>query len=86
MKHSGLGGYEFRTTIIEPFHTDAEMLGIGELIRGAKRYVLQPFVPRDDLPDATLRTTPRTSPDRLEELAAKMRPFAEDVVVQGSAS
>lgn len=74
---------EFRTTVIEPFHTDEEMRKIGELIRGARRYVLQPFVPRDDLPDEALRSTPRTSPDRMREVAEMMAPYAEQVVCIG---
>jgi len=75
--------YEFRTTVIEPLHTDEEMRRIGEIIQGAKRYVLQPFVPRDDLPDEKLRKTPRTSPDRMREVAGLMKSYADEVVSRG---
>lgn len=36
--------YEFRTTVFAPVHTPAEMADIGNWLRGAKRYYLQPFV------------------------------------------
>jgi len=72
--------YEFRTTVIEPVHTDEEMIEIGAMIRGARRYVLQPFIPRDDLPDAAFRSVPRTSPARLRHLAALMGEYAAEVI------
>jgi pyruvate formate lyase activating enzyme len=76
---------EFRTTVIETIHDDAQMRAIGELIAGARRYALQPFVPRADLPDSRLRAAPRTSPDRLEALRALMQPYCREVVVRGAA-
>jgi len=76
--------YEFRTTVIERLHSDEEMRMIGALIRCARRYVLQPFLPREDLPDPTLRTEPRTSPDRLKYLAAFMREYTDEIIVRGA--
>jgi pyruvate formate lyase activating enzyme len=73
--------YEFRTTVIEGVHTDAEAHAVGTLIQGAKRHYSQPFVPRDDLPDPELARKPRTNPD-------VVRAFAEIVgqyVDQGEA-
>lgn len=77
------GTAEFRTTVIDSFHTETQMRAIGELIRGAKRYALQPFVPRDNLPDPAMRSMPRTSPDLLQRYAELMRPFAHEVVLRG---
>ena len=76
--------YHFRTTVIESFHDDREMQAIGETIRGARRYVLQPFVPREDVADERLRAQPRTSAGRLETLSRLMSPYAEQVMVLGS--
>ena len=76
--------YEFRTTIIEPFHTDEQMLEAGELIKGAKRYCLQAFVPQDHLPGKEFRTLKRTTPDRLHELEKLMAPFADKITVRGA--
>ena len=72
--------YEFRTTVIDPIHTDEEMAAIGEWIRGARRYALQPFVPREDLPDIGLRTTPRTSAERMKQLQSLMQSYADEVL------
>lgn len=36
--------YEFRTTIVREFHDESAIRGIGEWIRGAKKYFLQNFV------------------------------------------
>ncbi|MFA7253169.1 MAG: anaerobic ribonucleoside-triphosphate reductase activating protein [Patescibacteria group bacterium] len=36
--------YEFRTTICHPIHEVEDFYGIGELIKGAKRYFIQQFV------------------------------------------
>ena len=76
--------YEFRTTVVSSLHTDDEMSQIGRLIKGARRYVIQPFIPREDIPDADLRTTPRTSVDRLRHIGELMQEFADTVVVRGA--
>lgn len=39
--------YEFRTTVVEELHDDNSFREIGEWIRGAKRYFIQPFIDRD---------------------------------------
>jgi pyruvate formate lyase activating enzyme len=83
IKKSGVD-YEFRTTVIEPFHTDEQMLEAGELIKGAKRYCLQAFVPQDTLPGEAFRSLKRTTPERLRRLEKLMAPFAEEVVVRGA--
>ena len=75
--------YEFRTTIIETFHSDEEMHKIGSLIQGAKRYTLQPFLPREDLPGKEYRTMKRTSPDLLSWYRDLMAPYAETINWKG---
>ncbi len=39
--------YEFRTTLVKNFHTADDMEKIGKLLKGAKAFYLQRFVPRD---------------------------------------
>ena len=36
--------YEFRTTVMEEFHDEGDMLAIGEWIQGAPRYFLQRYI------------------------------------------
>ena len=79
----GAPAHEFRTTVLDSFHTDAEIERIGALIASASRHVVQAFVPREDLPDPDLRTVPRTSPDRLSEVRQLLEPYVEKVVIRG---
>ena len=41
--------YEFRTTLVNGLHDEDSIRGVGELIKGAKRYFLQNFVDSGDL-------------------------------------
>jgi len=72
--------YELRTTLLEDYHTDADLREVGRWIDGASRLVLQPFLPREDLPDSALRTRPRTSPDRLRAAADLLRPHVREII------
>ena len=36
--------YEFRTTLVYGYHTESDIIKIGQMIKGAKRYYLQKFV------------------------------------------
>ncbi len=76
--------HEFRTTVIDPFHTDAQMLEAGELIQDAQRYVLQAFVPQDTLPGEKFRELKRTKPERLTELKELLNHCANEIVVRGA--
>jgi pyruvate-formate lyase-activating enzyme len=75
---------EFRTTILESLHTEAEMRKIGDLLRGASHYTLQPFLPREDLPHAHLRDRPRTPQGILHRHAELLRrDYGITVAVRG---
>lgn len=76
--------HEFRTTVIEPFHTDEQMLEAGELIKGARRYCLQAFIPKDNLPGPEFRELKRTTPARLRLLEKLMKPYAKEIIVRGA--
>lgn len=75
--------YEFRTTLLTGFHSDEEMHGIGAIIRPARRYAVQPFIPREDLPESRWCNEARTSPDRLQEAGKLMQVYADEVIVRG---
>jgi pyruvate formate lyase activating enzyme len=76
--------YEFRTTVIEPVHTDEQMLEIYKTVNGSRRYVMQAFIPRDELPDSTYRTLPRTTAARLNELKTLMAGCAGEILLRGA--
>ena len=73
---------EFRTTVVEGVHSDEEMRAIGKWLDGATRYVLQPFLPRHNMPDTSLKDTPRTSVTTLERLAALVRETSPGLSVE----
>lgn len=75
--------YEFRTTLLDPFHDDAQIMEIAELVRDARRYILQPFVPKDEMPDPAFQKLSRTSPERLRQAAALVSGSAREVLVRG---
>ena len=75
--------YEFRTTVIETIHDDEEIMDCGKIILGAKRYILQPFVPHDNLPSVALRTQPRTRPSFMEHCAEMVGGFVQKVEIRG---
>jgi pyruvate formate lyase activating enzyme len=80
---NNFSNYEFRTTIIPGFHTDDEMKSVMELIYNANTFVLQPFLPRPDLPNIKFRSIERTPSERLQALANMARLYVEKVVVAG---
>jgi len=76
--------YEFRTTVIDGVHDAAEIRAMGELAAGAARFVLQPFLPHEDLPDPALRTVKRTHREQLDALAAILRDYVPCVEIRGA--
>lgn len=76
--------YEFRTTVIETVHTDQEMESVRELVDGSKRYALQAFIPRPELPDAAFSAVPRTTSARLHTLKERMNGCADEILLRGA--
>ncbi len=75
--------YEFRTTLIEGFHDDAEIIACARLVEGAKRLVFQPFLPHPNLPDEKMRTIPRTRLSFLQHAVALASPWVEQCCLRG---
>ncbi len=76
--------YEFRTTVIETVHTNEQMEEVRQIVAGSKRYVLQAFIPRDELPVEKYRTLPRTTSARLHELKNLMAGCADEILLRGA--
>lgn len=76
--------YEFRTTVIDGVHDEDCMRAIAGMVRGARRFVLQPYIPRREVARAELRQRPRTAPSRLRELARQMEGAADEVLIRGA--
>ncbi len=75
--------YEFRTTLIEGFHDDAEIIACAKLVQGAKRLVFQPFLPHPNLPEESFREKPRTRLSFLQHAVTLAAPWVEQCSVRG---
>ena len=78
---SGGTDYEFRTTVVEELHAEEDFRAIGEWIRGAKRYFLQPFTDRDTVPFGGFHAP---SEERLHTYASIMREFVPATAIRGA--
>jgi len=58
--------YEFRTTVVPAVHKKEDVIQIAKQIKGAKRYVLQKFVPGRTLDKRFAKRKPYTSGEMLE--------------------
>lgn len=76
----GPAGYEFRTTLVRPFHEVGDMETIGRWLRGARRYYLQAFVDSGDLVGGGC--APFT-PEEMEGFLQAARPFFQSVALRG---
>jgi pyruvate formate lyase activating enzyme len=74
---SGKVDFEFRTTIVEGLHTEADILDIGKTIKGAPRYFLQNFVDSGDLIGEGLGAVPLENMKNMQKIAAQFVPNAE---------
>ena len=74
---SGKVDYEFRTTIVEGLHTEADILDIGKTIKGAPRYFLQNFVDSGDLIGEGLCAISLENMKKMQKIATQFVPNTE---------
>jgi pyruvate formate lyase activating enzyme len=74
--------YEVRTTIVPGIHSEEHIRSMCRELVGVRRYVLQAFIPRDNLPDEGLRHIERTPITLLEQYAEICREYLEEVVIR----
>jgi pyruvate formate lyase activating enzyme len=72
--------YEFRTTVVQEFHTAEDFCRIGEWIRGARAYYLQSFIDSGDLIGSDLH--PHTK-ETLTHFLRIVQPYVENVHLRG---
>ena len=77
---AGETDFEFRTTVVREFHTEADIEEIGRWIHGAPRYFLQAVTDRDTVPFGNLTAPSREEMDRFAQIAA---PHAGEVRIRG---
>ena len=76
----GPADYEFRTTLVRPFHEVGDMETIGRWLRGARRYYLQAFVDSGALGGGGC--VPFT-PEEMEGFLQAARPFFQSAALRG---
>lgn len=74
--------YEFRTTVCPALLKREDVLDLVRSIAGAKKFVLQQFVPKDTL-DATLAKVTPYSKEEFVKLAAACREFVKNTIIRG---
>lgn len=73
---------EFRTTCVPGLVGEAEIHVLGELIKGAPRWMLQQYVPRHALAETARQQEPYSKED-LENLAEVARTYVDEVAIRG---
>jgi len=73
--------YEFRTTVVPELVEAEDIIRIGELVKGARTYAFQQFVPQDTL-DKKFETLKPYSLETIAEFAEIMKKFAENVILR----
>ena len=74
--------YEFRTTVVPTIHEYEDFLSIGEWIRGARAYYLQPFRP-GKVADTALPDRIGTQTLNLEKIRLSLLPYMNAVEIRG---
>ena len=69
--------YEFRTTVVKEFHSEADFDEIGKLICGAGKYFLQSFTDRDSVPFGNLHSPSKEDLEKYAIIAGKYVSSAE---------
>lgn len=72
--------HEFRTTLINEFHTEKDLESIAVLIKGAKNYVLQKFV---DNGECIQRGLTEFSKEKAENCLPTLRKYIKNVKLRG---
>ncbi|MCG2711052.1 MAG: anaerobic ribonucleoside-triphosphate reductase activating protein [Candidatus Omnitrophica bacterium] len=74
--------YEFRTTVVPCFLQRKDILSIAQTIKGAKKYVLQQFSPKDTL-EKSMRDVKPYSADELKQFVQLANEFVKNCSVRG---
>lgn len=77
---SGNTDYEFRTTVVSPYHDFSDFYEIGNWIKGAKSYYLQGFIDSGDLLSDGMKAWTK---EDMEAAALILRGFVPNVKIRG---
>ncbi|MFO7872483.1 MAG: anaerobic ribonucleoside-triphosphate reductase activating protein [Candidatus Undinarchaeales archaeon] len=77
IRNSGLD-YEFRTTVVPSFTDESDLIEIGKLLEGSKKYAIQQFKPTKAVDEKVLKIEPYTK-EKLKEFKKKLEKYFEEV-------
>ncbi len=75
--------YEFRSTILPEIYSKEDAVKVSELIKGAKKYYLQKFVPADTMIDETFKEKETYSKEKALELKKILEKTIQKVELRG---
>jgi pyruvate formate lyase activating enzyme len=76
---TGKVDYEFRTTVVPSFVEAEDISKMGELVKDAKTFALQQFIPEDTL-DKNLKSLKPHSPEIIAKFAKSMKEYVGNIV------
>lgn len=72
--------YEFRTTVVEPFHTLEDIISVGKLVKGAKALYLQGFVDSGELIGDGMKAADKAT---MEKMLEAVKPYVAHAELRG---
>ena len=77
----GSANYEFRSTVVPNFVDERHIPKMGELIKGAKRFVFQQFVPGDTM-DKSFDSVEPYSSGTIAHFADIMKAYVDEILLR----
>ena len=81
MVKRGITDYEFRSTVVPGFVEEEYIPKMGELIKGAKRFAFQQFVPEDTL-DRAFNSVKPYPPETIMHFADIMKDYVDEIILR----
>ena len=72
--------YEFRTTLIDEFHNELDMISIGKMLEGAEVIYLQKYMVSDGVINKNLHPV---SEDSVNKFAEILKGYVKEVIIRG---
>jgi pyruvate formate lyase activating enzyme len=73
--------YEFRATVVPGFVNAEDITRMGEMVKGAKTFALQQFIPEDTL-DKDFKTVRPYPPESIKDFAEAMEKYVDKIVMR----
>ncbi len=74
--------YEFRSTILPFFHKQKDLIAMAKLIKGARKYCLQKFLPQHELVSPAFKTAKKFSDKQMKRMCSAVKKYVEQCEVR----